>query len=146
MNCFSLLLFFLLSGNTSQEKQFVKLVSSNVEVKEEAGVTNIKLPFEILNGYHIQPEQTEDNLIATQIEVELMGSYKLMSTSFIADNETIVMGKNKMDVVSNKLEVNLKIKTSSASPINTLRGRLYYQACDKRKCYFPRELLFEIQL
>lgn len=142
MSCFSLILIFLLGSNTSDERHFVQLIKNKVEVKKEAHTTTVWLPFEIQEGFHIQPVQTLNvNMIATKIEFD--EDYSEIKASFIADNETIRMGQDFVDVISNTFTIKITFKSSEGTSFN---GRLFYQACDNRKCYFPRTLTFEIQL
>ena len=139
MNFFSLLLCYLLFTNNAQEKPFVRLDQENIEIGKEECIVSMTLPFQILDGYHIQPQHPKDeNLIASRIEIE---SFEVVDIEFDGEKETIVMGNSQMDVLSDMLKINLKFKFNGASK-TLLRGIFYYQPCDNRKWLFSKKITF----
>ncbi|HEX9827543.1 MAG TPA: hypothetical protein VGA80_13170, partial [Flavobacteriaceae bacterium] len=98
--------------------------------------------------YHIQSEKIFDNnLIPTEVHFDVPDGYKILNYQFSKVNrETITLDQLKCEVLSNDLEVTLLLEqrtTSNKAP--ELKGYLYYQACDDRQCFYPRNLHFNVK-
>lgn len=148
MNFYSLIVFCFVSLFSIQEKHFVDFKTDEVKISKSQEYITITLPFEILENFHIQSEKTEDNnFIPTEIHFEDSEGYKILGFEFSkAERENLILGDLKCEVLSNILEVTLKLKKTTVNKPLFLKGHLYYQACDDRQCFYPRNLRFELKM
>ena len=146
MNYCKALIFLVVSLVNAQEKQFVTFLSDEVEINQNNTTTTLIIPFEILEGYHIQLEKVEDdNLLATKIDFENQPGIKIINKEFTSlQFKSVILDKTEFQVLDNSFKV--KVKVESNNKIKELSGKLFYQTCDDFKCYFPRELRFTILL
>lgn len=146
MNYYNILLSFIIVLSGIQQKQFVNFDKDEVRQTKQKELIIVVIPFNIDEGYHIQAEsETKDNLIATEITFEKNKDFNIIDQEFsLTHYETVVLNQFTHKVLSNKLEVTvtLKPKRKISSLNNKLKGKLYYQACDDRQCFFPRTLNF----
>ena len=145
---FKLLFLCVVYTTHGQGFQFVEFISEDVQVIHETEGTTVTLPFEILEGYHIQLQEVEDdNLIPTKITFEDIPGYEIIDTAFDCLHlETVILDKKALKVISYSFEVRVLLKLNDKTQRTSLTGELYYQTCDNFKCYFPRELAIEIPL
>ncbi len=144
MNYYKAIFFLAISVIGTQQKQFVTFLSEEIQINQDAGFTTVIIPFEILEGYHIQLEKVEDdNLLATKIEFENQRGIKIMHKEFTSlQFKTVILDKQEFQVLDKAFKV--KVKLAPKKSPKELRGKLFYQTCDDFKCYFPRELKFVI--
>jgi hypothetical protein len=148
MNCYKVILFCFISLFSLQDKQFVDFKADEAKISKDQEYITITLPFEILENYHIQSEKIFDNnLIPTEVHFDVPDGYKILNYQFSKVNRgTITLDQLKCEVLSNDLEVTLLLEqrtTSNKAP--ELKGYLYYQACDDRQCFYPRNLHFNVK-
>lgn len=150
MNYYSIFLSLILSVSTVAQKQFVSFDDEAVSIARQNEELTIVIPFNIIEGYHIQAaSDTKDNLIATEVVFEQNVNYKIVTQNFTLTNyETVVLNEFTHRVLSKSLEmtITLKLSTGSVDSSMKLKGQLLYQACDDKQCYFPRILDFKITL
>ncbi|MCK5401310.1 MAG: hypothetical protein KAJ28_06715 [Flavobacteriaceae bacterium] len=148
MNYFNVFIFFVFSFLYGQENHFVKFISDDVHIIQESNQTIITLPFEILEGYHIQLEKVEDeNLLATKLDFENQPDIEIIYKQFTSlQYKTVVLDKKEFQVLDDSFKVKVKIKFQKERNQIELTGKLFYQTCDDFKCYFPRELTFTIPI
>jgi len=148
MNYCSLVVCFILSLFGNETTQFVEFKKEQVVKVTEHGYTTITLPFEVLEGYHVQSNSDiSGGLIATEITFEDNGNYTIVGQEFsLKQNETIVLDGVEHKVISNRFEVTTTFKFIKNTSDAQLEGELYYQACTDRQCLFPRALNFQIPL
>jgi len=137
---------FPLFGN--ETKQFVQLNEADIVIKRENGYATLTLPFEVLEGYHIQSNSdASDGSIPTEISFVENDNYKIEYQDFsLKNDETIFLNGDKHKVLSNRFEVKITLKLNDNVSDLKLEGALDYQACTDRLCLFPRTLNFQIQL
>ena len=148
MNYCSLAICFIVSVLGNETKQFVEFKKAEVVKVTEDKYTSITLPFEVLEGYHIQSNSDiSGGLIATGITFEENGNYKIEDQEFsLKRNEVIVLKGVEQAVISNRFEITLTLKFEENNSNVKLAGELYYQACTDRQCFFPRTLNFQLVL
>lgn len=150
MNYYSIFIFISLSLFGVQTKQFVKLNQDDLKIIKDKNIVTIVLPFEILDGYHIQAESdTKDNLIATEITFEKNERFEIIKQEFSkVYYETVVLNEFSHRVLSDRFEVTVTLKLNKVGPDfdHELIGGLFYQACDDRQCFFPRTVDFVVAL
>jgi DsbC/DsbD-like thiol-disulfide interchange protein len=109
---------------------------------------NIGVLFKIKEGYHIQANKVlDDNLIPSSITTQSPEEIKVENPVFPVPVEFHLKNvKEAMLVFHNTLRINLPVNISENTKdgIFVISGNLHYQACDSVKCYFPRDLPFEI--
>jgi hypothetical protein len=148
MNFYSLIVFCLVTLSGIQDKHFVDFKANEVRISKDQEHIIVTLPFEILENFHIQSEKTEDNnFIPTEIHFDEPEGYKILEFEFSkTDRENLILGDLKCEVLSNAMEVTLKLKKTTVNKPLYLKGHLYYQACDDRQCFYPRNLRFELKM
>ena len=144
MSYYSFFICLLISFFSFQTKQFVSFDASGITKSQENQMITITLPFEILEGYHIQTElESNTDFIRTELIFEDSHLFEVVDYEFtVRENKTIVLDQYPHDVLSNKFVVTVVLKLNKNAPLSDIKlnGQLYYQACDKRQCFFPRTL------
>ena len=144
----SLLGLFLFLGLGSQST-FVEYNATDVRVKKEGTLIEITLPFSIAEGYHIQDAfDTQDNVLPTKISFKESLQYKVVEYSYSQVNyDTVVLDKVSHKVMGGLMEVRVALEETGNDVGPTIfSGELFYQACNKRQCFFPRTLAFQVTL
>jgi DsbC/DsbD-like thiol-disulfide interchange protein len=106
------------------------------------------ITFTIRDGYHIQANKPLDvNLIPTELTIIPSGEFMIYEPKFPApvpfqlknDPEAMMVFDGKLEIL---LPIVVRENTKNGS--YQIKGNLKYQACDSVKCYFPRNVLFEV--
>lgn len=132
-----------------QDIQFVRFAAEDIQITQQAQHTTISLCFDILDGYHIQSNRVEnENLLATKIELEQSPYFEVITKTFSTETTKIsLIEEEELSVFSNTLQVEIQLQRKRAFQTNDpIKGTIFYQTCDKRKCYFPRELAFSVPI
>ena len=139
------LLTTLLTMHKIDAQQFVQL-KSVTELTVSTEQAALALDFKILRGYHIQAHQPDVNwMIPTRLEIN--STLKLKPAKFPPSWDLPWPGEEEpMKVYKCLLNVSVPFDQKLEPGSYRLEGTLYYQACDRVKCYFPRTLNFEITL
>ena len=149
MKFFSLCCFLFL-GIGVQQKHFVQYNTADVKVVRRGNVIKVTLPFTISEGYHIQDaSNTLDNVLPTKISFKDKADYQIREYTYSQiDYDTVVLDKLSHKVMSNELKVTVTIDLKGGVSMGqtTLKGELFYQACDHMRCFFPRTLTFNVPL
>lgn len=149
MNCYSLIIFCFVSLSSFQDEQFVSFSTNDVKILAKGEQLTVVLPFEILKSYHIQTEKIVDNnLIPTEIHFDEPNGYKILNYQFSrVQRDELILDQLKCEVLSGQLEVTVQLqKNKTVNKSLNLKGYLYYQACDDRQCFYPRNLPFIVKL
>ncbi len=149
MNCFKLLLLFLLiSPAALGQSTFVSFLPEKSIWQRCGNTVDLELYFEIATGYHIQGhEPNNDNFIPTTLILDPLLSETICQIDFPTPKELLLDQTGSVKVYSEILTINLQLEVPSTQTwlrSSGLKGELHYQACDARKCFFPRTLDFEI--
>jgi len=144
------LLLFLYVPSHAQQQAFVQL-KDEPEFTITAGQdTHIQLSFVIHKGYHIQADSVNDeNLIPSVLSFDASKGMVLGVPEFPQAVELEVEGEEEAwRVYSDVVEVKVPLRAGKGMEKGTylVNGNLFYQACDKAKCYFPRDLPFSIKV
>jgi len=132
----------------SSETDFVKLIPDQCWYLTPEGNRTERISFIIKEGYHIQTNQPlDDNLIATELKVLSLDGFWFGESVFPDavpfhlknDPNAMLVFYGNM-VVQIPVSINNNVVTGNYK----VKGTLKYQACDSVKCYYPRELNFEI--
>ncbi|MCX2742795.1 protein-disulfide reductase DsbD family protein [Mangrovivirga sp. M17] len=104
------------------------------------------LYFTIDQGFHIQSDQPEDDLmIPTELYLQETNTLSFGRPIF-PEPEYFYVGNFKTQVFSNELIVKVPLIHSGKLNQNSIFGTIKYQPCNSQKCFFPRELSFKINL
>lgn len=147
MNYFKIGILCIIALLSVQDKQFVDFKADEVKVSTHDKHLTVTLPFEILKNYHIQSEKIEDNnFIPTEIHFDDPIGYEILGYEFSkVKRETITLDQLKCEVLSDDLEITLRLeKLRGTNKQLKLKGHLYYQACDDMRCFYPRNLPFNV--
>jgi len=111
---------------------------------------NLEIEFNIKEGYHIQADHVlDENLIPTSLSLTSPDEILVYDPVFPDPIPFHLKNvEDTMEVFHQHLKISLPvvIKENTNEGIYTVHGNLYYQACDSVKCYFPRDLPFEIRI
>ncbi|MGM0582359.1 MAG: protein-disulfide reductase DsbD domain-containing protein [Bacteroidota bacterium] len=148
MKIFLVLLLKATTLTYAQESSFVQLLKAPEYFAEEGKY--ISLSFLIKEGYHIQANQVKDeNLIPTVLSFDESDKLKLGEPIFPQTVEFKMKGqKTTWFVYKDTLDIKVPVKNikSEEKKRYSINGKLYYQACDDYKCYFPRGLNFIMKI
>jgi hypothetical protein len=141
----SVLISALLSLDYQPSSHRVRYLPAQLEVV--SGLQEIEIQFEVEKGYHIQSNAPlNDNLIPTELIIECSRGVRVVGVIFPDPHAMTLDGtEDKMEVFDGKFSLRLILDFFADQQMN-LPGRLCYQACDERKCYFPRCLDFTLSI
>lgn len=127
---------------------FIQFKGSKATNLDTDGQSTIIVSFQIKEGYHIQANKVNDeSLIPVKLEMETREGIFYGQPVFPEWKEFTMEGTNdRLWVFDEILDVKipLTIANGKSQGDYLLKGNLHYQACDSWKCYFPRELDFEV--
>lgn len=147
MNCYSLLLALLLPLGGISQTQFVSFHKHKSQIWVQEECTLLLLAFEVADAYHIQAhQQVQDQFIPTQILLEGQDQFEIEEIIFPQPYQIELAKKLKLLVLDGSFNIVVQLKSVPCFPQErpSFAGMLSYQACDDRKCFFPRELRFEL--
>lgn len=130
-----------------QEAQWVTY--SSVQVGKSKERMEVLINFEITEGYHIQEAAPRDaSLVPTKLTLDLPDGWIILGTEFPEPERLILEGNvDTLMVYSGTMPVRLFLETTGAPSMEAIvTARLNYQACDHRKCFYPREFEFSLEL
>lgn len=121
--------------------QYVRLLSEPTIKIAADGTTAIQLQFEVAEGYHIMTNQdSEEHFITTSLTLKSNEAIQFGTPQFSEAVAYYLEGvEQPLMVFEGVFLVTVSIRSTTAI-LPALEGELYYQACDKGKCFFPREL------
>ena len=110
----------------------------------------VELAFQIDEGFHIQANKVNDpNLIPAALSFACPDGIAVGEAVFPPYGLFQLEGASEAFWVFDKsLRVAVPVSVAANKPAGTylLKGKLHYQACDSRRCYFPDEFPFEMAL
>jgi len=110
----------------------------------------VEVAFQIEEGFHIQADQVNNsNLIPVTVNFTPADGIVIGQPEFPPHNVFRLEGANESFWVFDKsltVAIPVSIGKNKQAGIYLLKGKLHYQACDSRKCYFPEEYDFEVTL
>ena len=145
----TILLIYLLPAVCCSQRSFVDYLPEESTICTNGNQCYLSLTFSIAHGYHIQAnEPVEDQFIPSVIQIEQSQgvttcqiNYPEPSTLNLDESLQLLIYKGKLII-----DVELEVRGQMDSPDIRLQGKLFYQVCDKRKCFFPRTVDFALTL
>lgn len=149
MKFYKIVFALLISSNSFAQKQFVEVKEDAIRTEQAGNLARIVIPFEVEEGYYIQDfAEVVGNVLPTNFTVDDNSAFEKIEQELTAQNFDFV----KLDRVTHKVirggfEIDVIVRLKEYSQYQeTLKGELFYQTCNSRKCFFPRTLKFEIPL
>ncbi|NMM48577.1 protein-disulfide reductase DsbD domain-containing protein [Marinigracilibium pacificum] len=106
----------------------------------------IYLEFQIEQGYHIQSNDPGDDMvIPTKIKLDSIDGL-IFGEPVFPGSKTFYISEIKTKVFEDVFEVKIPLIYKNRPKSYFIKGTLFYQPCDNKKCYFPRELSFSVYL
>lgn len=151
MNCCRYLSLYILvlsfpCGLNAQQTDFLEFISGHTD-SDSNQTSIVKLVFEIQPGMHIQSNDPQsDNVIPTRIELVLAGESIMGTPEFPQPKTVYLEGSDQpLKVFSGRFEVVIPIRhVQPPQQLNLIAGTIYYQACNDKRCFNPRELGFKV--
>jgi len=108
------------------------------------------LDFEIADGYHILADHGEDTALRfTKLSIEGNDQIQVGEPRFPEPTTYDVSDTDyQLGIFENDLAVSipLSVREGGAHGKHRLAGTLSYQMCNPKKCFFPRELDFQLEV
>lgn len=146
-NSFFIFCFMALS-TVAQETEFVSIEPLNETLLKPGEKKMLELNFTVLEGYHIQADSRHvKDLIPTALSFTDVEDIRIENIKYPDPKMFYMEGvQDPLPVFGGEVLVSVSIEASKAVPKNTytIKGELTYQACDAKKCYFPRKLPFKV--
>ncbi len=146
-NSFLCFCFMALSA-VAQETEFVSLRPLKEIVVKPGEKKSMELYFKVREGYHIQADsQHVKELIPTALSFAKVEGIRMENMKYPDPKMFYMEGvQDPLPVFGGEVLISVSIQATKAVPKNTytLKGELAYQACDAKKCYFPRSLSFTV--
>ncbi|MDW3650164.1 MAG: hypothetical protein R8P61_24035 [Bacteroidia bacterium] len=148
MNSYKIFLLLLLPLQGWGQENFLRFLPEESKIIRTADCQSMRLSFLIEQGFYIQANEVlNENFIPTQIQLENRLPIEVEKVLFPKAAIILLGGIERTAVFQGKIEVWIEFESNSFSsiPIEQLKGSILYQACNKQKCFFPRQLAFELQ-
>jgi len=133
-----------------QEASFVRLESEPNIILNSGKNDYLILTIIIKDGFHIQANQVNDeNLVPTKLSFEETDRIHFGKPIFPKTEDLSIEGlDNPWKVYSGRLEIKVPIQfdKTMGNEDFIINGNLFYQACDDKKCFFPRDFNFKVNL
>ena len=142
-----------LAGQTSAD-QATEIVSVQPTLTKRANAASdtltIQLALTIKEGWHINSHKPLDEfLIPTEVRLTSLAGTRLLSTDF--DEPVLAafsFSETKLSVFehSTRIEVDLLAPRGTAARKDTIKGSIFYQACNDASCLAPAESAFSLPI
>lgn len=146
-NSFFIFCFMALSA-IAQETEFVSIEPLKETLLKPGEKKVLELSFTVLEGHHIQADSRYvKDLIPTAITFTDIDGIRIENMKYPDPKMFYMEGvQNPLPVFGDEVLISVSIEASKTVPKNTytIKGQLAYQACDAKKCYFPRKLPFKV--
>lgn len=152
MNIFRFVFFilYLLPLMTSGQTNRVKLTEPAVIHLNAHEKIIAELKFTIDSGFHIMSDNPgEENLIPTTFKLKPVKEIDFGLVEFPPSHVFKIEGtQNSFNVFDNAFSIQIPVSKNNKTTHGKFEteGVLFYQACDYRKCYFPKELRFPVTI
>ena len=147
---FLILLFQLQSCNAqTTTDSIVQILVTSVITRPG---TNKLIPvyISVKKGFHIQANKvTDEFIIPTTLEVDSSEVLSIGKQKYPKPKKFRLAGTiQSMPVYDGifKILIQCKVKESAQKGKYTLQAKLHYQACDYKTCFFPKTVVFPIEV
>ncbi len=132
----------------AQETEFVSIEPLKEIAVKPGEKKTMQLYFKVREGYHIQADSRHvKELIPTVLSFTDVEGIRIENIKYPDPKMFYMEGvQDPLPVFGGEVLIPVSIEASKAVSKNTytIKGELAYQACDAKKCFFPRKLPFEV--
>jgi len=132
------------------ETKYLKVGEIKKGIVEIGKPASLEIPIQVTDPYHIQANPASlPRLIPTTVELVGDGGIEVGAPMYPKGSIYRQQGSQEtISVYSGKIAVKLplSVKPGAKPGDYVLKGKLKYQACDEKICYFPTTLPLEIPL
>jgi hypothetical protein len=136
-----------LSGN-SQNAQYVQIGSIKTAVIPLGKTAEVAVPVVVAGGYHVQSNPASaSQLIPTALELKSDPGFLVGAPNYPKGKPYHLPGSNnEISTYEGKFEVKVSLTASATAKVGPHRlvGKLKYQACNEKNCFFPTSSPVEI--
>lgn len=129
-------------------RTLVRATASNASVAQgERGELSVEI--DIPAGYHAQSHTpTRDNYIKLEVTPTTQAGIGFGSPNYPAGEDQDYPLLGKLNVYTGKVTVAIPFVVAGDAELGgrTIQGKVRYQICDDKTCYFPENQPFEVQL
>ena len=144
MKYFKVWIIMLLPVSLLGQAAFVSFLPVS-QWEQKGAFFEVSLYFEVEQGYHIQADAAQiqnEYLIPSAVLIDASESFSICEIHFPQAHIMLLGGTDSIRVWDGRFEIRLMVEFKENSFPEGLSGKLTYQACDDKKCFFPRELAF----
>ena len=151
MNYFSFWFILLFPVTVWSQTHFVSFLPEQSKLAVSGIEAELLLVFRVESGYHIQADldQVEDiNLIPAELTLGTTEGLTICQVTYPRSKRLWLDGTERIQVFDKVFTIRGEAEVAGEVPLGKYRvaGALYYQACDARKCFFPRTLEFDLEM
>jgi hypothetical protein len=107
---------------------------------KQGAQAEVVIPVAVLKGHHIQANPaTLPNLISTELVIETVEGLAVDKTTYPKSKAWRLTSAGKeIQTYDGQVEFKVGVVASSIKPGKyQIKGKLRYQACDEKNCFFP---------
>ena len=110
----------------------------------------VKVVFQVKQGLHIQSNNPEnENVIPTKVVMEWPSGVEAFDPIFPSSEKLVLEGTDEaLHVYSKEFEIKMAVsyQDDTLKGSYTVPGKITYQACDDKRCFYPRDYQFSINM
>ena len=141
---------FSAASDTAEEIEYVTFESASPTKLGPKSETSLVLKFKVASGIHIQANPASNpNLIATTLQLPSANNFEVSPPKYPKGKPYKLEGSsNAISTYDGVVEIKVPVTTpGKVVPIKfPWKGKLRYQACNEKTCFFPKSLNFEVPL
>lgn len=149
MSFYRIIFVLLITIPCFGQKHFVEVNKNEIKIERAGNLTRVMIPFNVEDGYYIQDfTDVVGNVLPTEFSVDTNSGFEKIEQELATqDFDYVKFDKLTHRVLKERfvVEVILRLKENSKYPEH-FTSTLFYQTCNTVKCFFPRELNFDIEL
>ena len=147
---FFILFFQLLSGNAQTDADSIVRVLAPSVITRVGESKLIPVYISVKKGFHIQANKvTDEFIIPTTLEIDSNEVLSVGKQKYPAPKKIRLVGTTQYLPVYDgnfKIIVHCRIGQKVPKGKYTLQATLHYQACDHKTCFFPKTVIFPIEV
>jgi hypothetical protein len=115
-----------------------------------SGTAQISVPIKVLNGFHVQANPASGpGLKPTKLEMSPESGVTFGRPLYPKGRSYQMLGSaNSIQVYEERFDIKLPVSVAAASAggLRQLKGKISYQACNEKNCFFPSSVDITIPL
>jgi thiol:disulfide interchange protein DsbD len=138
------------AGDIAKEPEYVTFESASPTRLGPKSETSLVLVFKVAAGFHIQANPASNpQLIATTLQLPSANNFEVSPPVYPKGKSYKLEGsKGEISTYGGVVEIKVPVTTPGKVVPNKFpwKGKLRYQACNEKTCFFPKTLSFEVPL